>query len=210
MTCDQVWSRPSSCQGGLPFLAASCRLGPSFFHAAPWWSVKVTVSNRTLGLLAKLPQDILHISHIYINYFQTGIWIHGDKVGRIFPTCFVVVVIVVCLFSVKFQFVNAPYLESNFPSCSWYPLFLEIRPLLFKSNPWTVGKHNLSIIDLKSSVRALQPEKSTEIASSFEDCHLCFSSNLIKPQLLGSSSLNSSLFQYEYIRPFVCPEYHAE
>ena len=62
-----------------------------------------------------------------------------------------------------------------------------------------MGKNKLTVIDLWSSARAFQPEKSTEIASSFEDCHICIPSNPIKPQgFFRLVSLKSSLFQFEW------------
>lgn len=124
-----------------------------------------------------------------------------EKVSRIFPVFF---------FPVLFQFASAPYWESNFPNCLWHPLFIETSPSLFKSNLWTVGGNKLTVIDLCSSARAFQPEKSTEIACSFEDYQIWFSRNLIKPQVLSLLSLKSSLFRFQWPSLLVSPEFHTE
>lgn len=121
-------------------------------------------------------------------YFQRNAWIFLEIKCPEFSSSF-------CKDFFFLYYFNLPMLpsESNFPNCSSYPPFIETSPLLFKSNFWTLRKNKLTVIDLWSSARAFQQEKSTEIASSFENCHICFSSNLIKTQVLSPLSLKSSL-----------------
>lgn len=120
-------------------------------------------------------------------YFQTNAWIFVEIKCSEFSLSLLFFK-VFFFFSVQFQFANAPYWENNFPNCSWYPLFIETSPLLFKSNLWTVGKNKLTVIDLWSSARAFQPEKSTEIA-----LRIVISVFLVTP-------LNPKIFAYSFSR----------
>lgn len=104
------------------------------------------------------------------NHFKIRLHVCGNKSSRIFLKFFFFFPF--CTISIC----ECSQLRKQLSQLFVIPSVHRNKPLAVQVNLWTVGRNKLTVIDLESSTKVFQPEKSTEIASGLEDCHICFSS----------------------------------